>query len=133
MQAQILAQKRRRLRHYYLGETPQMKVITIARFFGVILALLPSYAAAQSELPCPSGSHPMPTIGTTFNILTGKARDWLCFDTTGNTILQSMSLTGLTTASNAGVFTNAHMNEYFQSILNGCNAFADSALPNKGT
>ena len=61
----------------------------------LILALTSSLAYAQRldqiELPCPAGSSPV-FWGTSFNVSTGKYRQWLCSDNNGNIFVNTSSI-----------------------------------------
>jgi hypothetical protein len=74
-------------------------------FFLSVPARTASAQTGQVELACPAGSSPMPIVGQTFNISTGKFRQWLCVDTSGN-ITQA---TGAG-ASPGGANTNVQFN-----------------------
>jgi hypothetical protein len=74
-------------------------------FFLSVPTRTASAQTGQIELACPAGSSPMPIVGQTFNISTGKFRQWLCVDTNGN-ITQA---TGVG-ASPGGANTNVQFN-----------------------
>jgi hypothetical protein len=76
-------------------------------FFISVPTRTASAQTGQIELACPAGSSPMPIIGQTFNISTGKFRQWLCVDTNGN-ITQSTGVGGTTPPGGAN--TNVQFN-----------------------
>lgn len=87
-----------------------MKTSLLATLLFILLFPATLRAQQQIELPCPSGYSVMPQVGTTFNSLTQKYRDWLCYDPFGNVNI-SGTATGLPASpansvqyNNAGAF-----------------------------
>lgn len=62
---------------------PRRVVLAVCAF------LMGTGAAGQGlELACPSGSVPLPVIGTTRNAVTGNLRQWACLKSDGQIIIQ---------------------------------------------
>ena len=80
-------------------------------FYILILALTSTLAYAQRpdqiELACPAGSSPV-FWGTSFNVSTGKYRQWLCSDNNGNIFINTSSIasTGAINISAGGTNQN---------------------------
>jgi hypothetical protein len=96
--------------------------------FGCTLGLNYQVQIAQSASNTPAVNYPITCPGS------GNNPTFPSLTVNGNaTISGTLGVTGAVTATSPGVFTNTQMNEYVQSLINGCSPLTEFQAEQGGT